>query len=86
MPVNQVAGESSQHDCLTLNGPRAIKEWAEMNNTSPAVVRAAVRRVGTSASLVREYIDQGASRWTADLFPEGARKHRNDVMDPHISG
>jgi hypothetical protein len=86
MPMNQAASDNTQRDCLTLTGPRAIREWAEMNNTSPAVVRAAIRRVGTSASLVREYIDQGASRWSADLFPEDARKHRNNAMEPHISG
>ena len=53
---------------VRVGNRRALKEWATELQTTPAIVRAAVKRVGTDVTLVRRYLSGEPNRWQTDLF------------------
>lgn len=53
---------------VSIRNRRVLKEWADEFHTTPAIVRAAVKRVGTDVTLVRRYVEGEPNRWQTDLF------------------
>lgn len=60
-----------------------LRRWAHDLGASPHIVKIAVKRVGTSPALVREYLAGEPNRWQPELYSKS--RHHAARLDTHAT-
>jgi len=58
----------NQGSFISVHSHSAVRTLAAELDSAPSIVRAAIRRVGWSVPLVKEYLAGQPNRWQSDLF------------------
>jgi hypothetical protein len=61
---------------IDIHDPKSVRGWAARFDTSPKVIKLAVKRVGGSPRLVESYLASPPDRSTPDLYSKVFRAGR----------